>query len=208
MRYCSIILKYHLNMIKNSPITQRESRWLTSIRSAVQICLGLLLLCCMPKIQPLTTIKGDNIMIKRIGEEFEIKVSIENAFEITGMNAYITYDPAVIEVVDGDVNVADVQPITADLGFFTGATLLVGLEKVNNIEQPGTLICGYVSIPPTLASGTGDCFTVRFKAITEGTTNVGFSLLGLQDEIGEISANWVGDIVDVPANAIVRITVL
>ena len=121
------------------------------------------------------TQKGENVMLKRIGEEFDVKVSVENATEVIGLNAWITYDPAIVEVVDNDLAVDDTQVIATDLGFLSNAQLLANIQKDGGgVEQPGTLICGYVSIPPTPASGDGDCFTVRFRAIAQGTTNIDF----------------------------------
>jgi len=152
----------------------------------------------------------ETIMLKRIGESFDIKVSVENATEVVGLNAWITYDPTIIEVVDSNTGTSGVQPIVSDLGFLPSAQLLVGLLKSGSVEQPGTLVCGYVSIPAAPTTGTGDCFTVRFRAKAAGVTDLVFAVghLNLQDENGDIPTDGVGDNVTVPVNAVVRITVL
>ena len=157
------------------------------------------------------TNNGEDIMLKRIGEEFDIKVSVEDATDVIGLNAWITYDPAIVEVVDADDQTPDTQVITNDLGFLPNAQLLVSVQKDGGgVEQPGTLVCGYVSVPPSPVSGNGDAFDVRFRAIAQGSTNIEFAVghLNLQDEDGDIPTDGVGDIVDVPVNATVRITVL
>lgn len=155
------------------------------------------------------TQRGDYLMLKRIGEEFDVKVSVENATEVIGLNAWISYDPAIVEVVDTDDVTADTQVDAADLGFLSSAQLLVSIQKDGGVEQPGTLVCGYVSIPPTPQSGNGDCFSVRFRAIAQGTTNIDFVVdhVNLQDIDGDIPTDFVGDVVDVPVNATLRITV-
>lgn len=151
---------------------------------------------------------GENIMLKRIGEEFDVKVSVENATEVIGLNAWITYDPAIVEVVDNDVSGSGTQVIVNDLGFLPNAQLLVSVQKDGGgIEQPGTLVCGYATIPPQPTSGDGDCFDVRFRAIAQGTTDINFSVLNLQDNDGDIPTDGIGDQVDVPVNATVRLTV-
>lgn len=154
---------------------------------------------------------GENNMLKRIGEEFDVKISVENATEVIGLNAWVTYDPAIVEVVDNDTGTPDTQVIVNDLGFLSNAQLLVSIQKDGGgNEQPGTLICGYVSVPPTPASGNGDCFNVRFRAIAQGSTNIDFAVghLNLQDLEGDIPTQGIGDVVDVPVNATVTITVL
>lgn len=174
------------------------------------------LIGCIPPKPPqesdYTIIKtGDIEMIKRIGEEFDIKVSIENAVEVVGLNAWITYDPSIVEVVDDDPGAPNTQVIATDLGFLPNAQLLVSIQQDGGgNEQPGTLICGYASIPAAPTSGTGDAFSVRFRAIAQGTTDIDFAIdhVNLQDVDGDIPTDTVGDEVEVPINATVRITVL
>lgn len=150
-------------------------------------------------------------MIKRINEEFDIKVSIENATDVIGLNAWISYDPAIVEPVDTDVSASGTQIDATDLGFFSNAQLLVGVQKdQNGVEQPGVLVCGYSSSPATPTNGTDDAFSVRFRAIGTGTSDIDFVTdhINLQDEDGDIPTDFVGDFVDVPINATVRITVV
>ena len=154
----------------------------------------------------IATQRGENIMLKRIGEEFDVKVSVENAVDVIGLNAWISYDPTIVEVVDTDPGTAGVQIDATDLGFLSSPQLLVGLQN----DTQGTLVCGYVNIPATPESGDGDCFSVRFRAIAQGTTNIDFVTdhVNLQDVDGDIPTDFVGDVVDVPVNATLRITVL
>ena len=150
-------------------------------------------------------------MLKRIGEQFEIKVSIENALQVIGLNAWMTYDPAIVKVVDTDLTTPGTQVQGTDLGFFPAAQLLVGIQKDGGgTELPGTVICGYVSLPPAPKDGSGDAFSVLFEAVAQGSTDISFETghINLQDPIGDIPTDWFGDTVEVPENATVRITVL
>jgi hypothetical protein len=150
-------------------------------------------------------------MLKRINEEFDVKVSIEDAVQIIGISAWIGYDPSIIEVVDGSPETAGTQVIAQDLGFLSSAQLLVGIQKdQNNVEQPGTLVCGYVSIPPIPVDGSGDVFSVKFRAIASGNTDIYFipGHIKLEDINGDVTVKHVGDIVEIPVTATIRITVL
>lgn len=150
-------------------------------------------------------------MVKRIGEEFDIKVSIEDAYQVIGLNAWISYDPTIVEPVDMDSNTEGTQINATDLGFFSNAQLLVGVQKnQDGVEQPGTLICGYSSSPATPTDGTADAFLVKFRAIAAGVSDINFVVghINLQDEDGDIPTDWYGDSVDVPVTATVRLTVL
>lgn len=171
----------------------------------------LFIVGCMPIGEKSTKIiVGEEIMLKRIGEEFGVKVSVTNATDVIGLNAWISYDPTIIEVVDIGATVPDTQVDATDLGFLSTAQLLVSIQKDGGgAEQPGTLICGYVNIPPTPVSGDGDCFSVRFRAIAQGTTNIDFITdhVNLQDIDGDIPTDRVGDVVTVPLNATLTITV-
>jgi hypothetical protein len=175
------------------------------------IFILFILTSCLPIGERSTKIiAGEEIMLKRIGEEFNVKVSVQNATDVIGLNAWISYDPTIIEVVDIDAGTVDTQIDATDLGFLSNAQLLIGIQKDGGgVERPGTLVCGYVNIPPTPVSGDGDCFSVRFRAITQGTTNIDFVTdhVNLQDIDGDIPTDVVGDVVDVPLNATLTITV-
>jgi len=174
------------------------------VRKIIYLLMFMLISC-----QQMALIKTEERdMLKRIGEEFEVVVSIEDAEKVVGINAWIGYDPEIIEVVDGAVGTPGTQAIATDIGFFPNADLVVGIQKdAENTEQPGTLICGCVSDPLTLTDGTGGCFSVRFRAIAVGSTDVTFAQLNLQDLVGDIPANGISDVVDVPVVATVRITI-
>lgn len=171
-----------------------------------------MLVGCIPVGEPSTKIiAGESIMLKRIGEEFDVKVSVQNATDVIGLNAWISYDSTIVEVVDTDVSASNTQVDATDLGFLSNAQLLVSIQKDGGgVEIPGTLVCGYVNIPPTPVSGEGDCFSVRFRAVGQGTTNIDFLTdhVNLQDSVGDIPTDVLGDTVEVPVNATLSITVL
>lgn len=150
-------------------------------------------------------------MLKRIGEEFDIKVSVENATQVIGLNTWITYDPDIVEVVDSDpTGSSGTQVIATDLGFFGASASLLANIKTNGNEIPGTVIVGHATVPPSPVDGSGDAFSIRFKAIGAGNTNIDFEVghVNLQDMDGDIPTDAVGDTVEVPATATVRLTVI
>jgi len=183
----------------------------TKMKKVFILFILLMLVGCIPVGEPSTKIiVGEEIMLKRLGEEFDVKVSVQNATDVIGLNAWISYDSTIVEAVDTDAGTPDTQVDATDLGFLSNGQLLVSIQKDGGgVEQPGTLICGYVNIPPAPVSGDGDCFSVRFRAIGQGTTNIDFITdhVNLQDTDGDIPTDVVGDVVDVPVNATLTITV-
>jgi len=165
-----------------------------------------------PDTDKIKIITGENEMLKRIGEEFDVKVSIINPTEVIGLNSWITFNPLIIEAVDGNpATSGSTEVVKTDLGFFSDPQLLVNVqEDAGGNEQPGTLICGYVSMTATPVSIGGDCFSVRFRAIASGETDIEFAVghLNLQDIDGDIPTDSESDSVEIPVNAVVKITVL
>ena len=144
---------------------------------------------------------GGEKVTKRVGDVFDVEVSISKAYEIVGINAYIEYDPSIIEYA-GEYT---------DLGFFQNGQLLVDfLKDANDVAIPGTLVCGYVSLPITPTSGDGACFSLKFNAVAAGTTEITFDLehLNLSDEVGDVPVDVVSDSVEVPETAVLTIKVL
>jgi len=119
-------------------------------------------------------------IIKQIGDEFYVKARIANGIDITGISCYIGYDPAVIEVVDINPSVDGTQVDFSDLGYLSGATLLMNILKPGATEEPGTLVIGYVSLSNVPSSGDGDLFRWKMKAKAPGVTTVVYKVEGRQ----------------------------
>ncbi len=143
---------------------------------------------------------GEKHMTKHIGQEFDVNISIVDATEIIGVNTYITYDPNILEYIS-----------STNGTFIEGGVLMAGLLKdVDEVEIPGTIVAGLVAFPATINSGDGDLFSVKFKALATGTTEVAFDVneTSLQTESSDIPVSLINDSVEVPILATMTITVI
>ena len=127
-------------------------------------------------------------------QEFNLTVRVENVVDLIGMAMHISYNPQIIEVVDTNPNNIGTQVGFENLGFIDNSTLLATIKKDSDteIEEPGTLIIGYSSMPPTPANGDGDCFTIRVNRIAAGDSGIQFILdkSSIQNMEGDIEAEW------------------
>jgi hypothetical protein len=147
-------------------------------------------------------------MAKYITEEFDIKVSVENVSDMEGIATDINYDPAIVEVVDTDAGTAGTQLDVTNHGFLVGATLVANvIQDAQGNEIPGAVVVG-LNIPTSPATGSGDLFSIKFRAIAVGTTTIILTNRALYDIGGEIPANWEDDTLDIIQIATVRVTVV
>lgn len=144
---------------------------------------------------------------KYLTQEFDIKVAIENVSQMQGIATDIDYDPLIIEPVDIDLGTTGTQLQVTDYGFLPGATLLanVATDPQGN-EIPGKIVVG-LNLPTSPATGSGDIFSVRFKAVGIGTTQITMTNRALFDIVGEIPATWNEDSADIIQMAIITLTV-
>ena len=111
-----------------------------------------------------------------VGQIFDVKMSIQNANNLAAVSAWLTYDPTLVEPVDGDENTDGTQVVAQDLGLIPNATLLANVKKVDGVEEPGTIIVGYGAVPVNPVNANGDAFQIKFKAIAAGTAIFDFVL--------------------------------
>lgn len=126
-------------------------------------------------------------------EEIDVTAKIENVSELIGMSIIIGYNSNAVEVVDTDTALVGTQVNIINLQFLTNSTLMAGIkiDKYNN-ENPGTLIIGYSSVPPVFNSGTGNCFVLKFRRISEEEDSIRFIVdkCKLRSILYEIPAEW------------------
>lgn len=147
-------------------------------------------------------------MAKYITEEFDIKVSVENVSDMEGIATDINYDPTIVEVIDTDADTTGTQLDVTNHGFLVGATLVANvLQDAQGNEIPGAVVIG-LNIPTSPATGSGDLFSIKFRAIGVGTTTITLTNRALYDISGEIPSNWKDDILDIIQMATVRVTVV
>lgn len=147
-------------------------------------------------------------MTKYLTQEFDIKVSVEDVSDMEGIAADIGYDPAIVEVIDIDAGTAGTQLDIINHDFLSGATLVANmLQDAQGNELPGTVVVG-LNIPIAPATGAGDLFSIKFRAIGVGTTDILLTNYALYDISGEVPANWENDTLDIIQIATVRVTVV
>ena len=147
-------------------------------------------------------------MAKYVTEEFDIKVSIENVSDMEGIATDINYDPAIVEVVDIDAGTAGTQLDVTNHEFLAGATLIADIMKdAQGVEMPGAVVVG-LNMATAPATGSGDLFSIKFRAVGVGTTTITLTNRALYDIGGEIPAAWADDTLDIIQMATVRVTVV
>lgn len=147
-------------------------------------------------------------MAKYITEEFDIKVSVENASDMEGIATDINYDPTIVEVVDTDAGTEGTQLDVTNHGFLAGATLVANVvQDAQGNEIPGAVVVG-LNIPSAPSTGSGDLFSIKFRAIAIGTTTITLTNRALYDLGGEVPANWIDGTLDIIQMATIRVTVV
>jgi hypothetical protein len=147
-------------------------------------------------------------MAKYITEEFDIKVSVAGVADMEGIAIDINYDPSIVEVVDTDAGTTGSQLDVTNHGFLPGATLIANvLKDAGGVEIPGAVVVG-LNLPSAPATGSGDLFSIKFKAVAVGTTTITLTNRALYDVSGEIPANWEDSSLDVLQMATVTVTVV
>ena len=102
------------------------------------------------------------------GDTFTVEVEIENVTDMGGIALELTFDPAVIEVVDSDTGVSGVQ-------ILPGECPLPDLVLVNEADNgAGTVNYDAVSVSGS-CSGTGVVLRIPVRAIASGTSPIHFS---------------------------------
>jgi len=146
-------------------------------------------------------------MTKYLTEVFDVKVSVENITDMEGIAVDINYDSTIVEPVDISGSAGTQLDIT-NHDFLPGATLVANVSQdAQGNEIPGSLVVG-MNIPTAPASGSGDLFTIKFRAIAVGNTDIILTNHAVFDTEGEIPALWIDDIADIIQMATIRLTVI
>ena len=94
---------------------------------------------------------------------FDVDIYIENAQELLAWEAYIGYDPEILDVVGRDVEM-----------FLAGNPNSSVLDVSGRVPDPGLyqVAAADISDPPTPDSGSGVLFRLSMKAISSGTSSI------------------------------------
>jgi hypothetical protein len=112
----------------------------------------------------------------RAGETVAVTIDLGNAVNVHEVDVYITYDAAVLSVVDADPATAGTQMLPGP--FFSAA----GPGTVTqNSAGGGVLRYGYRLNASAEASGSGTLATVEFQGIAAGDAKLRFGTVTLKD---------------------------
>lgn len=126
-----------------------------------------------------------------VGEEVAVEVVIADAVDLYGASVHLTFDAAVLEVVDADPGLDGVQVLP---GSFPGPSGQPGDILVNVADNAaGTVDYGYTLLDPAPpVSGSGVLATVRFRGIGEGSSAVALAAALWGTAGGPVPANTQG----------------
>jgi hypothetical protein len=123
------------------------------------------------------------------GDVFAVDIYIEDVDELLAWEAYIGFDPAVLEVVGRDVQM-----------FLAGNPGSSVLDVSGRVPEPGLyqVAAADTSDPPTPDSGSGVLFRLRVRAVDSGTSDIELIVRdidgdGLAD-LGPLLRNVDGDV--------------
>jgi LysM repeat protein len=120
-----------------------------------------------------------------VGQLANVTLRIENVQDLYGYQVTITFDPAVLEVIDSDPGTAGVQ---VGLGTFVTPDYVPQNSADNSL---GTIDCVVSQVAPsTAANGSGTLLTISFRGKAAGVSDIQLSPLVLASAQGtEIAAN-------------------
>ena len=140
---------------------------LTTVFLSVVILVGSFFLVAA---QASTTIQVTPPMLSiRYGEKAQISVEIMNAENMYGFELHISYDPATIQVVDGDPDVAGIQLLPGDM-YETGQGFLVANDADN--EAGNALFAFTLLAPSPPMAGDGTLVVVEVEAVGGASSTI------------------------------------
>lgn len=107
--------------------------------------------------------------VAKVGEEFEVPVILHTGEdETSGVDLVISYDPAVLTVVDSAADVDGTQIVDGKLFDFVQA------NRVSNSAGQIIFSTGQQPVSPPVATSDQAVATIRFKAIAAGESALNF----------------------------------
>jgi hypothetical protein len=119
-----------------------------------------------------------------IGETVDVSITITDVTDLYSASVDLSFDPAILEVVDADPGRDGIQIYT---GTFPGPSEGPG-DVTSNVADntAGTISYDFTLLDPAPAvSGTGTLATIRFRGKTIGTSPVAFEAAALWDSLNE-----------------------
>ena len=115
-----------------------------------------------------------------VGDQTAVDIRVENVADLYGIEVHLTFDPALLEVVDADVVMPGIQ--VELLNSFLQPEMVVS----NNADNTaGTIMCTAMQLMPSLpVTGTGDLVAITFQGNVEELSDIQFVALDLFDQNG------------------------
>jgi LysM repeat protein len=104
-----------------------------------------------------------------------VAIRVENVTNLYGVQINLSFDPALLQVVDADPVMAGVQ---VELGPFLNPDH-IAVNEVN--PSTGFIDFAYSSMAPTPVSGSGVVATITFQGVAPGTSSLTFNQILLAD---------------------------
>jgi LysM repeat protein len=155
----------------------------TRKRTSVLVLVMLLIGSVLPLSQVLaattTALLTPSYQTIAVDQSVPVTLRLENVDSLYGFQVEITFDPAIVQVVDADPGKTGVQ---VSLGSFLQPDFVPQNEADN---ATGKIVCVVSQLAPTAAvSGTGNLFTATFKGKADGLTNLVFADIKLAKSDG------------------------
>lgn len=114
------------------------------------------------------------------GQTVTVDIQINSVTDLYGLDFKLSYDPAVVEVVDSNAAAPGVQ---IQSGPFPDVTEGRGLIQVNNVDIAGGVISYAASLinPTEPVDGSGVAAQVTFRGLAAGSSPLGFVSVLLSD---------------------------
>jgi hypothetical protein len=114
-----------------------------------------------------------------LGDTVSVTLDLNNAVDVNRVNIAVTYNTAVLEVIDADAGTPGVQILPGPFpGDETAGSVL------QNSVSGGTITYQYQLNGVAVAAGTGTVATVQFATIAEGNGNIAWTAHQLVDGNG------------------------
>jgi len=117
-----------------------------------------------------------------VGETAQVEILIEDVQDLWGGDVRVSFDPAIVEVVDADAGTSGVQ---IEPGDFPRPDFVV-VNKVDNLPEPEGGYGAWYAItqtdePPQNGGGTMYRITLRGKAVGTSPLHIAYALLSTRD---------------------------
>jgi LysM repeat protein len=162
---------------------------MSTSKKLVVLLISILVIAGLPVLSTLAATTDAKLLPEvqslAVGQMTTVTLRVENVQDLYGYQVTITFDPALLEVIDADAGKPGIQ---VGLGTFISADYVPQNTADNNA---GTIECVVSQVAPsTAANGSGALLTISFRGKSTGVSNIQLNPLILASSGGtEIAAN-------------------